>query len=31
MANFKTLGIEKDMDAEFKTISESDLKKITDS
>ncbi len=31
MTNFKALGIEKDMDAEFKTHVDSDLKKIMDS
>ncbi len=31
MANFKALGIEKDMNAEFKNYAESDLKKIMDS
>ncbi len=31
MTNFKALGIEKDMDAEFKTHGDSDLKKIMDS
>ncbi len=31
MTTFEALGIEKDMDAEFKTHAESDLKKIMDS